>query len=1153
MNHENDSFEEISFEEMLERTYNEKQQFISQDLQEESRRSVDWEQDIYEKLLDAPKLLSKEINIYDEESDSIQEDYSSAEDFIEKEYDLSEESNRSSLKSDLELAEKVYQDWQRKISDYKTAIKKEEDRMRCILGKAVSGGFGSLSDAIDALKDQTKERTGKGLAEDNQAVIAFCEEALRHRESVDSLIREMERKALAQKERTASEANARYEKDRKRSVEERDCSYRKNDRLQKIRKERVLDSFVERVETLVCPNLVQKEYESMRDEQPHYEQFVPRKMEDFPRGLQLGYVGYDITDHLSDENKNLLLTHRFSYAFYKANGHTYINMPYGLSFESSKFSTLFTFRGNNRDAVSKTLRDLALHLYMSIPVNRCWCTFIDPVMHGDTFAVFTPLGEKDKSGKGDERVIDTKIWFTPEDIEERLRLLTEHASEIIQNVLQGKYDNIIDYNMEAGINAEPLRFLMIMDFPRNFTDKALQSLESLLSNGPKTGIYTMIAADSAELKIARENPSINSIINKIQNKITTSDGIFYCEEKTVEGRMRYFPFKAPEKELYMDIIDTIRKEVGRSVVIPYRMISDNIPEKKEQWFHKSAREGISVPLALEGANKIIHLEFGNPYGTYAALIGGLTGIGKTKTLTAIIMGILFNYSPEDVQIYFIDFKEGLAARAFANMRLPNFRVISVETEPEFGLSVLKDLKEEMAYRGKEFKEAGVEELEDYWKYMGELGKSHNMPRLVIIFDEIQVLMKDESDPITNESGSIFKELVTKAAHAYGMHLILATQTFENVKGLDNGVYSNMNIRIAMNSDRESAGILLGSENSIVDRLQTFEAGQACINTRGGHKDFNRIARVGLIEDQDRNNWLEEIGEKQKEMLLTDRKTLRILMTSPEDDRIHPLTVFAKSGIRPVNDYNPAYRLFLGEGLTMVNTFLPELRNNRGQNILLIGSYLEGDVISRMFVGYSALSLLYEQIRLKGEITEPFITVIDLNGNTSRISNNYDMLQRIMEKVPEVFRIIEPSMLVDGIRDLYEELSTGRQQFVIFYGLNRAKQLTAGTYERSPKEMLEEMFAKGPELGMNFIVWANSPEMFLDNYARSLNSFDYRLAYGMEDKEYKAITGENGPENLNKMNVLSFNMTGDNQKIRIYDRPREGWIDSFLENVKCYIK
>ena len=63
-------------------------------------------------------------------------------------------------------------------------------------------------------------------------------------------------------------------------------------------------------------------------------------------------------------------------------------------------------------------------------------------------------------------------------------------------------------------------------------------------------------------------------------------------------------------------------------------------------------------------------------------------------LITLIMSALVSYSPDDVQIYLLDFKEGRIFREFTRYRLPSLRVVAINSEREYGLSTLKELIEE---------------------------------------------------------------------------------------------------------------------------------------------------------------------------------------------------------------------------------------------------------------------------------------------------------------------------------------------------------------------------------------------------------------------------------------------------------------------------
>ena len=89
-----------------------------------------------------------------------------------------------------------------------------------------------------------------------------------------------------------------------------------------------------------------------------------------------------------------------------------------------------------------------------------------------------------------------------------------------------------------------------------------------------------------------------------------------------------------------------------------------------------------------------------------ALIAGQTGAGKSTLLHTLIMSTLISYSPDEVQMYLLDFKEGVEFSAYTRYRLPSLRVVAINSEREFGLNVLKELCTELEARTKHFTRYG---------------------------------------------------------------------------------------------------------------------------------------------------------------------------------------------------------------------------------------------------------------------------------------------------------------------------------------------------------------------------------------------------------------------------------------------------------------
>src|SRR4029077_15649614 len=122
-----------------------------------------------------------------------------------------------------------------------------------------------------------------------------------------------------------------------------------------------------------------------------------------------------------------------------------------------------------------------------------------------------------------------------------------------------------------------------------------------------------------------------------------------------------------------------------------------------------------------------------------ALVAGKTGSGKSRLLQALITNLALTYSPEEAEVYLIDFKKGVEFTTYATHRLPHARVIAIESEREFGLSVLERLDGELRRRGEMFRAAGVQDLPDFRKARPEVA----MPRILFVVDEFQDLFVED--------------------------------------------------------------------------------------------------------------------------------------------------------------------------------------------------------------------------------------------------------------------------------------------------------------------------------------------------------------------------------------------------------------------------
>src|SRR6201999_3242039 len=116
-----------------------------------------------------------------------------------------------------------------------------------------------------------------------------------------------------------------------------------------------------------------------------------------------------------------------------------------------------------------------------------------------------------------------------------------------------------------------------------------------------------------------------------------------------------------------------------------------------------------------------------------ALIAGKTGSGKSTLLHVMITNLALWYSADEVEFYLVDFKKGVEFKTYETHGLPHARAIAVESDREFGLSVLQRVDAELTRRGEIFRKLGVQDLASY----RQTKESRPMPRTLLIIDEFQ--------------------------------------------------------------------------------------------------------------------------------------------------------------------------------------------------------------------------------------------------------------------------------------------------------------------------------------------------------------------------------------------------------------------------------
>ncbi|GAA8880290.1 hypothetical protein BTM175_02480 [Helicobacter pylori] len=257
-------------------------------------------------------------------------------------------------------------------------------------------------------------------------------------------------------------------------------------------------------------------------------------------------------------------------------------------------------------------------------------------------------------------------------------------------------------------------------------------------------------------------------------------------------------------------------------------------QREQEFWTKSSQFRVSVPVGWDINHKEVCFEIGEAQNH--TLICGRSGSGKSNFLHVLIQNLAFYYAPNEAQLFLLDYKEGVEFNAYAKEGiLEHARLVSVASSVGFGVSFLSWLDKETKKRDELFKQfSNVKDLSDYRKH-GE------MPRLIVVIDEFQVLFSDSS---TKEKERVEAYLTTllKKGRSYGVHLILATQTMHDADS-NKSLMAQIANRIALPMDAEDSESIL-SDDVACELVRP----EGIFNNNGGHKKYHTKMSIPKAPD-----------------------------------------------------------------------------------------------------------------------------------------------------------------------------------------------------------------------------------------------------------------------------------------------------------------
>lgn len=556
------------------------------------------------------------------------------------------------------------------------------------------------------------------------------------------------------------------------------------------------------------------------------------------------------------------------------------------------------FNANNREVALNNMKLYLANALLSVRVKQLTVEIYDPKnMCGDFTEFFTP---------------DTKPYIKPNNmsLEDLLKTYKKYSQE---NILVLDKKSIDDFNKDAEerelVPKEYKLLLLVSEFEK-------------LNEGDQKRLFSEYFKFSAS----------SGVMVWLLDTKQWPNSIWVDGSYTMKGEsLQYTP------DLGKQAVQTFSKALlnYRDTGIDYVSKFGDVYIPREKWWTFDTISGIKMPFGLENGDPTRGLNVAPEIGdaNVHALLGGATGAGKSAAINQLLISLICMYPPSELQIVYIDFKNVEAAkftRGYDNVlgnwidsvdekelrdegkyytrlsRIPHLRIISGTTDGEYALSVFEFLMKEMAHRQEIINKYGVTKVEEMrkqilaaynlekngeakkgtwadmrkdwdWYKVNVYDKYGDLPRLLVIFDEFQVMYNPEfvdNRIIDMINGKI--TAITKLARAMGAHFWFTSQSMKGTMSKD--TMGNFSLRGALRCTDDVSNELLG--NKAASTIKAKFGFMYTNDSAGQNAEANRFWRVPFLDEKkmpiyidELNSMLEPFNEKHCMAEFYDEKIL----------------------------------------------------------------------------------------------------------------------------------------------------------------------------------------------------------------------------------------------------------------------------------------
>ncbi|MDO5519827.1 MAG: FtsK/SpoIIIE domain-containing protein [bacterium] len=485
------------------------------------------------------------------------------------------------------------------------------------------------------------------------------------------------------------------------------------------------------------------------------------------------------------------------------------------------------------------LHKVLLRLLFTLPINKQEYYVFDPIGLGKTIGKFNSLFSNE------QLFPQKKILSSTIELKAALKDVTNYILDLQSNVFNIESDcqDWDSYNRRLYSQREIRKILTYKVFiftavPDGMDQECFDMFRTLIAHGKQCGLMILFSFNEAIFNL--EDSRMKKMEVDLKGCIEQSIQLHHVFEEddinknysnlTTENIGEKFPDDHSLSILLNEIKSVADQQSGQGISFDELMEQGNL-------FQGNSKDGLSIPIGC-GASGNSKLELFVGDSTPHYLIGGTTGSGKSNLLHNLIISACCKYSPNELRVYLLDFKEGVEFSQYVNPKLKHAMLVATEADTEYGITVLKHLLDEKERRYAAFKNSGCKDIQGY----RNKNSTALMPRILAVIDEFQVLFGNTQKDQTIAT----LEMIAKQGRACGIHLVLATQS---LKGIDFSTLGpQFGGRIALKCSAEDSKILLGGITSNNEEASGLKVPYAILNTTQGNVSGNVKFMVPKAEE-----------------------------------------------------------------------------------------------------------------------------------------------------------------------------------------------------------------------------------------------------------------------------------------------------------------